>query len=224
MPVQVPVALLLPAAHIIEPGRHVGDCGLMSWLRLFTVILAPFTTVVPELGATSITNAQRAPLGREDRVRNRHRDVPPRPAWREFPTIVSTGINPVRTLRAATSVAADLIAMPAHPFANIAVTGRVDFVMAAGQLRRTLDTARPGVSQWHTPSGAQCIGRHRRRLGLLGTAENGALSLSHRPKLPSAAQPAVAVQAEGALRRERAAATINSMHVCHALTVESSVR
>ncbi|PXX71622.1 imidazolonepropionase-like amidohydrolase [Nocardia tenerifensis] len=69
--------------------------------------------------------------------------------WREFPTMVSTGISPVRALKAATSVAAellalddlgvlapgkiaDIIAMPGDPFADIALTGRVDFVMKEG--------------------------------------------------------------------------------------------
>lgn len=69
--------------------------------------------------------------------------------WREFPMMVSTGITPVRALRAATSVAAellglddlgviaegkiaDLIAMPGDPFTDIEVTGRVDFVMKEG--------------------------------------------------------------------------------------------
>jgi len=69
--------------------------------------------------------------------------------WREFPMLVSNGITPVRALRAATSVAAellrlddlgviaegkiaDLIAMPGDPFADIDVTGQVDFVMKDG--------------------------------------------------------------------------------------------
>jgi imidazolonepropionase-like amidohydrolase len=69
--------------------------------------------------------------------------------WREFPMMVSTGISPLRALRAATSVAAellrlddlgviaegkiaDLVAMPGDPFADIEVTGRVDFVMKEG--------------------------------------------------------------------------------------------
>jgi imidazolonepropionase-like amidohydrolase len=69
--------------------------------------------------------------------------------WQEFPTMVSTGITPLRALRAATSVAAellrlddlgviaegkiaDLIAMPGDPFADIDVTGQVDFVMKEG--------------------------------------------------------------------------------------------
>ncbi len=66
--------------------------------------------------------------------------------WREFPMMVSTGITPLRALRAATSVAAellrlddlgviaegkiaDLTAMPGDPFTDIEVTGQVDFVM-----------------------------------------------------------------------------------------------
>jgi imidazolonepropionase-like amidohydrolase len=73
--------------------------------------------------------------------------------WREFPMLVSTGITPLRALRAATSVAAellrlddlgviaegkiaDLIAMPGDPFADIDVTGRVDFVMKEGVIYR----------------------------------------------------------------------------------------
>ncbi len=63
--------------------------------------------------------------------------------------MVSTGISPLRALRAATSAAAellqlddlgviaegkiaDLIAMPGDPFADIEVTGQVDFVMKDG--------------------------------------------------------------------------------------------
>jgi imidazolonepropionase-like amidohydrolase len=69
--------------------------------------------------------------------------------WREFPMMVSTGITPLRALRAATSVAAellqlddlgviaegkiaDLIAMPGDPFIDIDVTEQVDFVMKEG--------------------------------------------------------------------------------------------
>ncbi|BCO36155.1 amidohydrolase family protein [Mycobacterium heckeshornense] len=69
--------------------------------------------------------------------------------WREFPTMVSTGITPLRALQAATSVAAellqlddlgviaegkiaDLVAMPGDPFSDIEVTGQVDFVMKEG--------------------------------------------------------------------------------------------
>jgi imidazolonepropionase-like amidohydrolase len=73
--------------------------------------------------------------------------------WREFPMMASTGITPLRALRAATSVAAellclddlgviaegkiaDLIAMPGDPFADINVTGQVDFVMKEGVIHK----------------------------------------------------------------------------------------
>ncbi len=73
--------------------------------------------------------------------------------WLEFPTMVSTGITPLRALQAATSVAAellglddlgviaegkiaDLIAMPGDPFTDIDVTGQVDFVMKEGVIYR----------------------------------------------------------------------------------------
>lgn len=69
--------------------------------------------------------------------------------WREFPAMVENGITPVRALRAATSVAAellgleglgviaagktaDLVAVPGDPFADITVMGRVAFVMKDG--------------------------------------------------------------------------------------------
>ncbi|MCV7398991.1 amidohydrolase family protein [Mycobacterium fragae] len=69
--------------------------------------------------------------------------------WQEFPTMVSTGITPLRALQAATSIAAellrlddlgviaegkiaDLVAMPGDPFTDIEVTGRVNFVMKDG--------------------------------------------------------------------------------------------
>ncbi|HYY00362.1 MAG TPA: amidohydrolase family protein [Mycobacterium sp.] len=75
--------------------------------------------------------------------------------WHEFPMMVSTGITPLRALRAATSVAAellrlddlgviaegkiaDLIAMPGDPFADINVTGQVDFVMKEGVIHKDL--------------------------------------------------------------------------------------
>ncbi|MGA7133325.1 MAG: amidohydrolase family protein [Mycobacterium sp.] len=81
--------------------------------------------------------------------------------WREFPTMVSTGVTPLRALRAATSVAAellrlddlgviaegkiaDLIAMPGDPFADINVTGQVDFVMKNGVIYKdSAGTAKP---------------------------------------------------------------------------------
>ena len=78
--------------------------------------------------------------------------------WREFPTMVSTGITPLRALRAATSAAAellqlddlgviaegkiaDLIAMPGDPLADIDITGQVDFVMKDGVIYK--DSACP---------------------------------------------------------------------------------
>lgn len=79
--------------------------------------------------------------------------------WREFPMMVSNGISPVRALKAATSVAAemlelddlgviaegrtaDLVAMPGDPIADITVTGRVDFVMKEGTIHK-----RPGAGE-----------------------------------------------------------------------------
>ncbi len=73
--------------------------------------------------------------------------------WREFPTMVDNGITPLRALRAATSVAAellrldglgqivegkiaDLIAMPGNPLVDINVTGKVDFVMKDGVIQK----------------------------------------------------------------------------------------
>lgn len=69
--------------------------------------------------------------------------------WKEFPAMVRNGISPLRTLKAATSMAAemlrrpdlgtlavgktaDIIAMPGNPFQDINVTGQVDFVMKEG--------------------------------------------------------------------------------------------
>ncbi len=69
--------------------------------------------------------------------------------WKEFPTMVKNGISPVRALKSATSMAAemlrrpdlgvlapgktaDIIAMPGNPFDDIKVTGQVDFVMKDG--------------------------------------------------------------------------------------------
>lgn len=71
----------------------------------------------------------------------------------EFGEMTANGISPVRALRAATSVAAellcqdsigtlapgkcaDIIAMPGNPFATITVTEHVDFVMKAGSVFR----------------------------------------------------------------------------------------
>ena len=84
--------------------------------------------------------------------------------WREFPMMVSTGITPLRALRAATSVAAkllqlddlgeiaegkvaDLIAMPGDPFADIDATGHVDFVMKSGVIYKdSAGTTKPAHS------------------------------------------------------------------------------
>ena len=80
--------------------------------------------------------------------------------WREFPMMVSNGITPLRALKAATSMAAellalddlgvvaegkiaDLVAMPGDPFTDIEVTGRVDFVMKEGVIHKH-QTAEPG--------------------------------------------------------------------------------
>jgi imidazolonepropionase-like amidohydrolase len=80
--------------------------------------------------------------------------------WREFPMMVSNGITPLRALRAATSVAAellrlddlgviaegkiaDLIAMPGDPLTDIDVTGRVDFVMKNGVIYKDPGSAEP---------------------------------------------------------------------------------
>lgn len=72
-------------------------------------------------------------------------------SWKEFPALVRKGVEPIRALRAATSVAADLldrpdlgrvepgatadlVAVPGDPFQDIEVTGQVDFVMQAGAI------------------------------------------------------------------------------------------
>lgn len=74
-----------------------------------------------------------------------------RDGWREFPTMVQNGISPLRALKSATSVAAellgrqdlgtlavgkaaDIIAMPGDPFLDINFTGKVSFVMKEGKI------------------------------------------------------------------------------------------
>ncbi len=74
-------------------------------------------------------------------------------AWREFVSMVTSGIAPIRALRAATSEAADLldrpdlgslapgrtadiVAVPGNPLEDIQVVSRVDFVMKQGKLIR----------------------------------------------------------------------------------------
>ena len=78
---------------------------------------------------------------------------------REFQAMVSAGMTPVRALKAATSVAAellqrtdlgvieagacaDLVAMPGDPTTDITATASVDFVMARGRIHRH-DTYNP---------------------------------------------------------------------------------
>jgi imidazolonepropionase-like amidohydrolase len=77
----------------------------------------------------------------------------------EFQAMVAVGLSPLRALRAATSVAAemlglddigvvrpgaraDIVAMPGNPLEDIAATGRVDFVMRAGVVHRRPDEQR----------------------------------------------------------------------------------
>lgn len=67
--------------------------------------------------------------------------------------MVGTGISPLRALKAATSVAAqllmlddlgtlvpgkiaDVVAVPGDPFADMSVMGSVDFVMKAGSVHK----------------------------------------------------------------------------------------
>lgn len=71
-------------------------------------------------------------------------------SWREFPTLVGNGLSPLRALRAATGVAAellsrpdlgriapgataDLVALRGDPFQDIDATGRVRWVMQGGR-------------------------------------------------------------------------------------------
>jgi tryptophan 2-monooxygenase len=73
--------------------------------------------------------------------------------WREFPAMVESGITPLRALRSATGVAAellkrpdlgriesgataDLIALPGDPFDDVEAIRHVDFVMKAGTVHR----------------------------------------------------------------------------------------
>ncbi|MEV4252178.1 amidohydrolase family protein, partial [Spirillospora sp. NPDC049652] len=73
--------------------------------------------------------------------------------WREFPTMARWGVTPARALRAATSVAADLlgradlgrvregavadlVAVPGDPLADMEVLGEVGFVMKQGRVHR----------------------------------------------------------------------------------------
>ncbi len=79
---------------------------------------------------------------------------------REFQAMVDAGLSPIRALRAATSVAAellgrddlgtlrpgaraDIVAMPGNPLEDIAATARVDFVMKDGTVYRHLSEGPP---------------------------------------------------------------------------------
>jgi tryptophan 2-monooxygenase len=71
----------------------------------------------------------------------------------EFAELIANGLSPLRALKAATSIAAemlqlpdigilavgktaDIVAMPGNPFERIAVTEQVDFVMQDGVIRK----------------------------------------------------------------------------------------
>jgi imidazolonepropionase-like amidohydrolase len=77
----------------------------------------------------------------------------------EFQALVNAGVTPIRALRSATSVAAellgrddlgslasgkvaDIVAMPGDPLADIAATANVDFVMKDGVVYRNLSDVR----------------------------------------------------------------------------------
>ncbi|SES09138.1 tryptophan 2-monooxygenase [Lentzea xinjiangensis] len=87
--------------------------------------------------------------------------------WREFTWLVRSGISPLRALRAATGVAADLlrrpdlgrirpgavadlIAVAGDPFTDITATARVEFVMQSGVIRRSPVRAGGGWPERHT--------------------------------------------------------------------------
>ena len=82
----------------------------------------------------------------------------------EFQAMVAAGLSPLRALKAATSVAAellhqadigvlavgkqaDIVAMPGDPLADIAVTAKVDFVMKNGLIYRSPDLLPAGSTQ-----------------------------------------------------------------------------
>jgi len=122
----------------------------------------PFWAAVPEYARRKVRKYRDAFLDAAQRIAASEVRIafgtdagmfPHQDNWREFSTMVSTGISPLRALQAATSVAAellglddlgviaegkvaDLIAMPGDPFTDIEVTGRVDFVMKNGVIHR----------------------------------------------------------------------------------------
>ena len=101
------------------------------------------------------------------RVRDRLRHVPVHHGILEFQAMVAAGLTPLRALQAATSVAAsllqrddigvlapgkqaDIVAMAGDPFADIAATETVDFVMKGGRIYRhqTRDLFNPDASSF----------------------------------------------------------------------------
>jgi tryptophan 2-monooxygenase len=140
---------MVPTQYAIVGGARRGDDD-------------PLWAHVPEYARRKIDKYRGALLGAAERLAASDVAIafgtdagmfPHHDNWREFPMMVSTGISPLRALKAATSVAAelmrlpdlgviaeakiaDLIAMPGDPFTDIDVTGRVDFVMKGGVIYR----------------------------------------------------------------------------------------
>ncbi|MGH3960408.1 amidohydrolase family protein [Mycobacterium sp.] len=136
---------MVPTQYAILSGARRGDDD-------------PMWAVVPEYAARKARKYRGALLEAAERLAASNVRIafgtdagmfPHHENWQEFPMMVSTGISPLRALRAATSVAAellrlddlgviaggkiaDLIAMPGDPLTDIEVTGRVDFVMKDG--------------------------------------------------------------------------------------------
>jgi imidazolonepropionase-like amidohydrolase len=136
---------LVPTQHgILSGARREADDPLWATIpeyarRKMETYRGPLLDAAERLAASNVRIAFGTDAGM----------LPHEDNWHEFPTMVSTGITPLRALQAATSVAAellrlddlgviaegkiaDLIAMPGDPFANIEVTGQVDFVMKTG--------------------------------------------------------------------------------------------
>jgi imidazolonepropionase-like amidohydrolase len=136
---------LVPTQHAILSGAQRGDDDPMWALvpeyahRKAKKYRGPLLDAAQRIAASNV----RIAFGTDAGMFPHHEN------WQEFPMMVSTGISPLRALRAATSVAAellqldelgviaagriaDLIAMPGDPFTDIEVTGQVDFVMKAG--------------------------------------------------------------------------------------------
>lgn len=150
---------LVPTQYAILSGAHRADddafvAGLPEYARRKVLkYRGPLLDAADRLAASDVAIA----FGTDAGMFAHHEN------WREFPTMVSNGITPPRALRAATSVAAellrlddlgviaegkiaDLIAMPGDPFTDIEVTGRVDFVMKEGVVykRPAADAGRIG--------------------------------------------------------------------------------